>query len=237
MTVTSAACRERGTAYTDGADIFVAESPEPVSLTETREIDPPPATHEEMSSRAKIYLPQALMAGTRREQISRIYTLPPARKKMYAGAPTPHANGSHPDRHARYIAKRIESIMEQTYPNIDLVVIDDFSRARSDEILRGPTGGSTYFVRQANAEFFCTAWEFAQTTPMTVLSGFCESDPEFVERGVQTLRQYSNGSVLLQLDGDRHRWQAPRERLAVIFATFSTTALGTPSSSPMGRKK
>ena len=188
-----------GLAYTDGADIFVAESPELFAerivslLTDDR-------LHEEMSSRAKSTCLKNYSWPGRDETIREIYALPPARKKMYAGAPTVHAIVPS-YRHARYIAKRIESIMEQTYPNIDLVVIDDFSQDRSDEILKGlqKKYGFRYIRRTQNSGSPFTAWEFAANNTNDGLIWICESDdfadPEFVERGVDAFRA-NPGTVL-----------------------------------------
>jgi glycosyltransferase involved in cell wall biosynthesis len=90
---------------------------------------------------------------------------------------------------------RVESIVNQSYRNIELTVIDDCSQDDSDEILRALQGayGFHYFRRDKNSGTPFSAWEYTAAKFSDGLVWICESDdfaePDFVERGVEAFRR------------------------------------------------
>ncbi|NMC74604.1 MAG: glycosyltransferase, partial [Geobacteraceae bacterium] len=51
----------------------------------------------------------------------------------------------------RYIAEAVESVLRQTYPAVECIVVDDGSTDRTAEIVSG-FGDPVRLLRQANAE-------------------------------------------------------------------------------------
>ncbi|HTT12240.1 MAG TPA: glycosyltransferase [Burkholderiaceae bacterium] len=96
-------------------------------------------------------------------------------------------------RHGAFIRRRIESILEQTRRDFELIVIDDCSQDDSDTIIRALQAehGFTYIRNERNSGSPFSAWEQAGALAKGRYLWICESDdvaePEFLEVGVSTL--------------------------------------------------
>ena len=126
----------------------------------------------------------------------------PEIKRLYAPKEGPVVHAIIPSyRHAPFLKARVESILNQTYRNIDLTVIDDCSPDDSDTILRDLQlrRRFTYFRRERNSGTPFSAWDFAARNFKDGLVWICESDdfaePTFVERGLAAFRD--NGALAL----------------------------------------
>lgn len=103
--------------------------------------------------------------------------------------------------HGRYIRERIESILQQTYPAVELIVIDDRSEDDSDTVIRGlqQQHGFQYIRNARNSGTPFAAWERICELAKGEYIWVCESDdvaePEFLQTAVQRL-QASPGAVL-----------------------------------------
>ena len=92
--------------------------------------------------------------------------------------------------HGRYIAERIESIMNQTYPNIELIVIDDCSNDDSHAVISKLQAryGFQYLHNKRNSGTPFAAWERICTLATGDYIWVCESDdvaePTFLEKAV-----------------------------------------------------
>lgn len=100
--------------------------------------------------------------------------------------------------HARFLAKRIESILSQTYTDFELIVIDDHSPDESDEIIRRYTDLPfvTYIRNEINSGTPFAAWEKGSRMAKGKYIWLCESD-DFAERdflriGVEALEGNQN---------------------------------------------
>jgi len=133
--------------------------------------------------------------------------------------------------HGRYIEQRIRTILDQSYPNIDLIVIDDKSPDNSDEVISRLRDryGFTYIRRDKNSGTPFSAWAYAAEKATGEFIWICESDDaatlDFAATGVDRLCQdrsavlfYSN-SYVIDADGKvigstasyfRDIWQDPR---------------------------
>ena len=95
--------------------------------------------------------------------------------------------------HGRYIRERIESILKQTYANIELIVIDDGSDDDSHSIIGELQAqyGFQYLLNKCNSGSPFAAWERICTLATGDYIWVCESDdvaePSFVETGVAAL--------------------------------------------------
>lgn len=95
--------------------------------------------------------------------------------------------------HGRYIRERIESILNQTYSNIELIVIDDRSDDDSHGIISELQGqyGFQYLRNERNSGTPFAAWERICTLASGDYIWVCESDdvaePSFVETAVASL--------------------------------------------------
>jgi glycosyltransferase involved in cell wall biosynthesis len=95
--------------------------------------------------------------------------------------------------HGRYIRERIESILNQTYSNIELIVIDDLSDDDSHTILSELQArhGFLYLRNERNSGTPFAAWERISTLATGDYIWICESDdvaePDFVETAVSNL--------------------------------------------------
>lgn len=95
--------------------------------------------------------------------------------------------------HGRYIRERIESILYQTYPHIELIVIDDLSDDDSHTVLEELQAqhGFHYLRNKRNSGTPFAAWEQICTLATGDYIWICESDdvaePTFVETAVASL--------------------------------------------------
>lgn len=95
--------------------------------------------------------------------------------------------------HGRYIHERIESIMNQTYPNVELIVIDDHSNDNSHEVISKLQAhyGFQYLRNEHNSATPFAAWERICTLATGDFIWVCESDdvaePSFLETAVACL--------------------------------------------------
>jgi glycosyltransferase involved in cell wall biosynthesis len=100
--------------------------------------------------------------------------------------------------HARYLAARIDSIVRQSYPKIDITVIDDGSPDDSDKVLKQLEQNYrfTYIRRDRNSGSPFASWRYAAETFRDGLIWICESDdfaePDFVARGVEAFNANPN---------------------------------------------
>ncbi|MGE4420704.1 MAG: glycosyltransferase [Pseudodesulfovibrio sp.] len=103
--------------------------------------------------------------------------------------------------HGRYIRERIESVVRQTYPHVELFVIDDCSRDQSDGVIRELQGqyGFKYLCNTENSGSPFSAWERIRELAQGDFIWICESDdvaePEFLETAVRGLTE-NDGAVL-----------------------------------------
>jgi len=95
--------------------------------------------------------------------------------------------------HGRYIRERIESILNQTYTNIELIVIDDCSDDDSHTVISELQArhGFRYLHNERNSGTPFAAWERICTLASGDYIWVCESDdvaePSFVETAVSSL--------------------------------------------------
>jgi glycosyltransferase involved in cell wall biosynthesis len=95
--------------------------------------------------------------------------------------------------HGPYIRERIESILSQTYINIELIVIDDGSDDDSHKIISElqTLHGFRYLLNERNSGTPFAAWERICTLATGDYIWVCESDdvaePSFVETAVASL--------------------------------------------------
>jgi glycosyltransferase involved in cell wall biosynthesis len=97
--------------------------------------------------------------------------------------------------HARYLRQRIESILAQTYKNVELIVIDDCSPDNSDEVIQAllKEHAFTYIRNAQNSGTPFSAWERAAALAAGDYIWICESDdyadPGFLAEAVDKLAQ------------------------------------------------
>lgn len=95
--------------------------------------------------------------------------------------------------HGSYIKERIESILNQTYKNIELIVIDDCSEDHSHEVISQlqVIHGFQYIQNKKNSGTPFSAWEKIRTLGTGDFIWICESDdvaePDFLEKAVEKL--------------------------------------------------
>jgi glycosyltransferase involved in cell wall biosynthesis len=103
--------------------------------------------------------------------------------------------------HGRYVRAAVESVLAQSYPCVELIVIDDGSTDRSLEILRALDGGFR-LEAQANAGQAATlnrGWKMARGEILSYLSADDLLMPHAVATAVERLRQ-SPGTVMVYGD-------------------------------------
>lgn len=98
--------------------------------------------------------------------------------------------------HGRYLRQRIESILQQTYTNLELIVIDDCSEDDSDEVIRSLQAQYSFkYLRNArNTGTPFSAWEYVLSRDgVGKYVWICESDdyadPRFLEVTVAALQK------------------------------------------------
>lgn len=84
--------------------------------------------------------------------------------------------------HGQFIKQRIESILNQTYKNIELIVIDDGSQDNSDEVIRSILAKNKfrYIRNEKNTGTPFAAWETVLSLATGSYIWVCESD-DFAE--------------------------------------------------------
>jgi len=114
--------------------------------------------------------------------------------------------------HARFLVKRLEGLQAQTYPDIEILVVDDRSTDDSLAVLRPFEGqaGLRVIARQENGGWVVTFNQgLAESTGEYLLFANCDDDcdPRLVERLVDALRQHPSAgiafsrSLLIDADG------------------------------------
>lgn len=111
--------------------------------------------------------------------------------------------------HGKYIRERIESVINQTYSNIELIVIDDCSDDHSEKIIKElqKKHGFQYFHNETNTGTPFSAWGRICAMASGDYIWICESDdvaePLFVEKAVacfsdepEAVLFYSNSHVI-----------------------------------------
>ncbi|MCL6478021.1 MAG: glycosyltransferase [Peptococcaceae bacterium] len=95
--------------------------------------------------------------------------------------------------HGQFIQQRIESILNQTYKNIDLIVIDDASQDDSDEVIKRILAKHKfrYIRNKKNTGTPFAAWETVLSLATGDYIWVCESDdfaePNYLETAVSAL--------------------------------------------------
>lgn len=165
----------------------------------------------------------------------------PFRKRLEAAAHAPTVTAIVPNyNHAAYLEQRIESVLNQTYPNLDLIVLDDCSTDDSRAVIERYCARYPDRVRailnDANSGRVFKQWRRGVEAATGELVWICESDdfcePDFLERLVPHFRDRSvqiafgriqfaeaDGSVRPGLDAYREGaepgiWDAPVTRPA-----------------------
>jgi glycosyltransferase involved in cell wall biosynthesis len=209
-----------GLAYEDGLDIFIGATPQAfangvVRLLKDQEL----RTRIGQAARAKCL--QLYSWTSKSTALQRAYA--PREPAIHVIVPSYN--------HARYITRRIESIVQQTYLNIDITVIDDCSSDNSDAVLQTlqKKYDFKYIRREKNSGSPFTAWQYAAENFSDGLIWVCESDdfaePDFAAHGVDAfianrslVLYYSNSWVVDEEDNRvgstltyfRDQWKAER---------------------------
>ncbi|TRB05406.1 glycosyltransferase [Agrobacterium tumefaciens] len=101
--------------------------------------------------------------------------------------------------HAKYLPQRIESILNQTYPLIDVIVLDDCSTDNSREVIEAyvnkyPTRIKSVLATKNSGNVF-RQWQKGHSQATGDIVWICESDdfcePTFVERAIRAFRDPS----------------------------------------------
>lgn len=101
--------------------------------------------------------------------------------------------------HAKYLPQRIESILNQTYPLIDIIILDDCSTDNSREIIESyvskhPARIKSVFATKNSGSVF-RQWQKGHSQATGDIVWICESDdfcePTFVERAIRAFRDTS----------------------------------------------
>ena len=99
---------------------------------------------------------------------------------------------------AEYIHRPIESVLRQTYPNVEMIVVDDGSRDNTAEVVEQRYGGRVRCFRQANGGQ-ATARNTGLRHARGEIIGFVDADdelmPEMVSSLVEALEAYSEAAV------------------------------------------
>lgn len=104
--------------------------------------------------------------------------------------------------HARYLPQRLQSIFQQTYRNIELILLDDASKDDSVEVLKRLCENSPFpwrlLANKKNAGNVSRQWRKGLAAARGELIWICESDdfcePDFLEKLV---RYFADRSVML----------------------------------------
>jgi glycosyltransferase involved in cell wall biosynthesis len=184
----------RGLAYQDGKNIFIAENTEAFAnrciqlLTDLK-------LNDRMGQAAREQCLAKYSWQAKWPTIREIYNL----EKKSLRMALPKVTALVPSyNHGRYIQQRIESILNQTYPNIELIVIDDRSNDESHEVISKLQAqhGFQYLRNEKNSGTPFAAWERICTLASGDYIWVCESDdfaePDFLETAVNALEANKN---------------------------------------------
>jgi len=121
--------------------------------------------------------------------------------------------------HARFLAKRLDSILAQTYPNIEITVLDDCSSDNSREVIDGYVerypGRIKKMYNEVNSGGVFKQWSKGVSSADGELVWICESDdfcePDFVEKLVPFFAddsvQMAFGRILeTDIEGEPNLW-------------------------------
>ncbi len=107
--------------------------------------------------------------------------------------------------HGRFLRQRIESILQQSYRNIELIVIDDCSSDDSDAVIRSLLAEHEfrYIRNERNSGTPFAAWGKAASLANGEYIWICESDdfaaPDFLETAVAKMAEHED-AVLFYCD-------------------------------------
>jgi glycosyltransferase involved in cell wall biosynthesis len=99
---------------------------------------------------------------------------------------------------ADFLAETIESVLKQTYPAIDFVIVDDGSTDHTQEVL-GAYAGRIAWKTQSNrgqARTLNDAWDSARGTYLTYLSSDDLLHPQAIERLVDYLESHPSAACV-----------------------------------------
>lgn len=185
-----------GLAYRNKRDIFIAASPQEFAKR-CAQLLTDDALNAQIGTAARDLCLARYTWASRREQIQEIYNLPGIKvtRSPRVTALVPSFN------HGRYLRQRIESIVNQTYKNVELIVIDDRSEDNSDEVITSLQAEHqfTYIRNARNSGTPFAAWGKVLSMATGEYIWVCESDdfaePKFLETAVAALTA-AQGSVL-----------------------------------------
>jgi glycosyltransferase involved in cell wall biosynthesis len=101
--------------------------------------------------------------------------------------------------HARYLPARIDSVLNQTFQDFDLLILDDASRDDSTGVITPYVGGRVRFLpnsRNSGSTFAQWNKGIAETTGdyLWIAESDDEADPRFLERMVSLLEKHPSTS-------------------------------------------
>jgi len=195
----------KGLAYQDSENIFVAEKPE-IFAAQCIRLLTDLELNDRMGQAARELCLATYSWQSKWPIISKIYNL----DKEEVMLNQPKVTALVPSyNHGRYIHERIESIMNQTYSNIELIVIDDCSDDNSHEEIGKLQAryGFKYLRNEKNSGTPFAAWERICTLGTGDYIWVCESDdiaePCFLEKAIAGLIEepdavlfYSNSHII-----------------------------------------
>ncbi|QGJ70496.1 Glycosyltransferase [Planctomycetales bacterium 10988] len=100
--------------------------------------------------------------------------------------------------HAKYLLKAIESVTAQTYPSVEIIVINDGSTDSTAEILNHFNHPRVQIIHQANcgqAETLNRGWKLAKGEYLGYLSADDQLTPQAIETSVQVFKD--NPEIIL----------------------------------------
>jgi glycosyltransferase involved in cell wall biosynthesis len=105
--------------------------------------------------------------------------------------------------HAKYLNNRIDSILTQTYPDFELIILDDCSTDTSREIIesyRGNSKISSIIYNPVNSGSTFKQWNKGVGLARGQYIWMAESDdsskPEFLEKTVQKMEEYPTAGIV-----------------------------------------
>lgn len=187
----------KGLDYQHGDNIFVADAPEDFAkhcvqlLTDL-------ALNDAMGRSARRLCLDRYSWQSKWRKIRDVYGIPKYNRtdgRPLVTALVPSYN------HGRYIKERIESILNQTYDKIELIVIDDRSSDNSHEVISQlqRKHGFTYIRNRENSGTPFSAWEKICDLATGDFIWVCESDdvaePTLVEKAINALTANPNATL------------------------------------------